>query len=141
MGAAEEISMTTVKLASLLTLVALVIGPATTAQVHDPGLRGGDPGAGGPLTGLAPEEQTFFKATLERFKEVDSVFGDIPGEGGAGLGPRFNGNSCAQCHAHPAVGGSSPGLNPQVALANDAGATNQIPAFIRADRSEERRVG
>src|SRR5437899_2282904 len=24
-----------------------------------------------------------------------------------GLGPIFNGNSCAQCHDHPAVGGSS----------------------------------
>jgi len=54
------------------------------------------------------------------------------------LGPTFNGNSCAQCHAQPAVGGSSPGLispqssvpNPQVALATLDGATNSVPSFI-----------
>ena len=50
------------------------------------------------------------------FMEVDSVSGTISGEDGAGLGPTFNGNSCAQCHAFPAVGGSSPLTNPQVEL-------------------------
>jgi CxxC motif-containing protein (DUF1111 family) len=72
--------------------------------------------------------------------EVDSVSGTIPGETGSGLGPTFNGNSCAQCHAQPTIGGSSPGLkspqnpvpNPQVKLASLDGATNKIPAFITA---------
>jgi CxxC motif-containing protein (DUF1111 family) len=53
----------------------------------------------------------------------------------------FNGNSCAQCHAQPAVGGSSPGLkspqnpiaNPQVALATLDGARNTVPSFITTD--------
>jgi len=31
-------------------------------------------------------------------------------ESGVGLGPAFNRNSCAMCHAQPAIGGSSPGL-------------------------------
>jgi len=56
----------------------------------------------------ANEQQTFFQARA-RFQEVDSVSGTI--EPGSGLGPTFNGNSCAMCHAQPAVGGSSPGQN------------------------------
>jgi CxxC motif-containing protein (DUF1111 family) len=62
--------------------------------------------------------------------EVDSVAGTMAGEGGVGLGPRFNMNSCAGCHAQPAVGGSSPLVNPQFAVAHADGATNQIPFFI-----------
>jgi CxxC motif-containing protein (DUF1111 family) len=75
------------------------------------------------------------------FQEVDSVSGGIAGESGAGLGPTFNGNSCAMCHAQPAVGGSSPGLkskqnpaaNPQIALATLHGAANKVPPFITLD--------
>ena len=44
----------------------------------------------------------------------------------------------AECHAQPAIGGSSPGLNspqnpvanPQVALATLDGALNSVPSFI-----------
>ena len=68
-----------------------------------------------------------------RFNEVDQVAN--------GLGPTYNSNSCASCHAQPSVGGSSPsatqypniGPNPQIEAANAGGATNQIPAFITAD--------
>jgi CxxC motif-containing protein (DUF1111 family) len=67
------------------------------------------------------------------FMEIDSVSGSISGEGGSGLGPTFNGNSCAQCHAFPAVGGSSPATNPQVALANLDGAQNTVPSFITTE--------
>jgi len=65
--------------------------------------------------------------------EVDSVSGTISGEEGSGLGPTFNGNGCAQCHAFPAAGGSSPITNPQVALANLDGAKNTVPSFITTD--------
>ena len=34
-----------------------------------------------------------------------------------GLGPRFNLDSCGGCHAAPAIGGTSPAVNPQVAKA------------------------
>ncbi|MBZ5634932.1 MAG: thiol oxidoreductase [Acidobacteriia bacterium] len=82
-----------------------------------------------------------FKQAAGVFQEVDSVSGKISGEDGVGLGPTFNGNSCAQCHAQPAVGGSSPGLkspqqstpNPQVALATLHGANNKVPSFITLD--------
>ena len=75
-----------------------------------------------------------------RFQEVDSVSGTLPNEPGVGLGPTFNGNSCAMCHAEPGVLGSSPGLNskiqpmpnPRVALATLDGAQNVVPSFITA---------
>ncbi|HEV2990051.1 MAG TPA: di-heme oxidoredictase family protein [Candidatus Angelobacter sp.] len=99
----------------------------------DPGVRGGAAGAGGPLAGLNANESAFFTAAKARFGEVDSVSGTIAGEAGVGLGPRFNGNSCAQCHAQPATGGSSPvTVNPQVALATRDGATNTVYPFIHS---------
>jgi CxxC motif-containing protein (DUF1111 family) len=85
------------------------------------------------LPGLSQDLQSFFDDARVDFMEVDSVSGTISGEEGAGLGPTFNGTGCAQCHAYPAVGGSSPMINPQVALANLDGATNTVPSFITAD--------
>jgi len=96
----------------------------------DPGLRGGPSGAGGPLAGVGADQQKFFAAARNRFQEIDSVSGTIPGEAGVGLGPRFNLNSCAGCHAFPAIGGSSPVVNPQVAIARLDGAQNVVPPFI-----------
>jgi CxxC motif-containing protein (DUF1111 family) len=106
-------------------------GTATLAK--DPGVRGGSPGAGGPLAGLISSYADFFLAALGRFQEVDSVSGTVPNEQGSGLGPRFNANSCASCHAFPAVGGTSPATNPQVAVARLDGAQNALPAFIAID--------
>jgi hypothetical protein len=37
------------------------------------------------------------------------------------------------CHAQPAPGGTSPAVNPQVALATLDGATNKVPSFITAN--------
>jgi len=104
--------------------------PHSGPKSVDPGPRGGAPGAGGPLTGLGPSEQAYFTAALNRFREIDSVSGTMPGEAGSGLGPRFNLNGCAGCHAFPAAGGSSPAKNPQVALATLYGAKNVVPSFI-----------
>jgi CxxC motif-containing protein (DUF1111 family) len=73
----------------------------------------------------------YFNEGLSRFREVDSVSGTQPGAPGSGLGPRFNLNSCAGCHAHPGPGGSSPQVNPQIPMATNFGATNTIPAFIQ----------
>lgn len=42
----------------------------------------------------------------------------------------MNFNSCGGCHAHPAVGGTSPQVNPQVAFATENGAANFVPSFI-----------
>jgi CxxC motif-containing protein (DUF1111 family) len=103
----------------------------TSFQASDPGVRGGAAGAGGPLAGLNPAEVAFFTSARDVFQEVDSVSGTIAGEDGAGLGPRFNLNSCSGCHAAPAVGGTSPAVNPQVAVATLHGARNVVPPFIK----------
>ena len=121
--------MRTIKLASVITLATLFLAGMAFAQT-DPGVRGGPAGAGGPLAGLNSDEVNFFKAATDRFAEIDSVSGAIAGEAGKGLGPGFNSNSCASCHAQPAVGGTSPAINPQFAVAHLDGATNQIPSFL-----------
>jgi CxxC motif-containing protein (DUF1111 family) len=114
--------------------------PKLQAQ-QDPGPRPGAASAGNYFSTLNSVEQSFYAQAQQRFMEVDSVSGSISGELGAGLGPAFNGNSCAQCHAQPSIGGSSPGLispqnaipNPQVALATLDGASNTVPSFIAAN--------
>ena len=116
-------------------LITLWISIGAWAQ-QDPGPRPGPAGAGGPYPTLNASQQAFFSQAFLRFQEVTSVSGTI--EKGSGLGPTFNGNSCAMCHAQPFSGGSSPGLaspqnpipNPQVALATLDGATNSVPGFI-----------
>jgi CxxC motif-containing protein (DUF1111 family) len=115
---------------SLLFILFLV---ATTAAQKDPGPRTDTPGAGGPLTTLNAAEQEMFNTALEHFKEINSVNGKIDGEESVGLGPTFNGNSCAMCHVQPAIGGTSPAVNPQIAVATLNGATNKIPSFIKID--------
>jgi CxxC motif-containing protein (DUF1111 family) len=127
------------RLSPLLLSVALVCFPGIGSHAqNDPGPRSGPPAAGGFYPTLNANEQAFFTQAQQRFQEIDSVSGKIAGEPGVGLGPTFNGNSCAQCHAQPAVGGSSPGMNspqnpiqnPQVALATLDGAGNTVPSFI-----------
>src|SRR5437868_921644 len=128
-------------LSTLLFFLALAI-PAF-AQV-DPGPRGGAANAGGPLAGLSAAEVGLFNDAKETFVEIDSVSGGIAGEDGSGLGPTFNANSCASCHAQPAVGGTSPHpnlgqvrrVNPQIAFATLdrlAGRNQIVPSFILAN--------
>src|SRR5258708_1606478 len=126
-----------------LSLCAMALAGAAYAPT-DPGPRGGTVGAGGALSGLSTDEVNFFGAARTRFREVDSVSGSVFGEAGVGLGPTFNGNSCAQCHAEPTVGGTSPhptlGFlkvpNPQVGLASldrVSGGNQTVPSFIHSD--------
>ena len=110
----------------------------------DPGPRPGPAGAGGGFPTLNANEAAVFAAAKGIFEEVDSVSGGIVGEDGKGLGPTFNSNSCASCHAQPAVGGTSPhpslGFvrkeNPQVGLAaldRVSGGNQTVPSFITRD--------
>jgi CxxC motif-containing protein (DUF1111 family) len=52
---------------------------------------------GHPLPGITPAEFSEFRLGLDDFTEVET-----PEEG---LGPAFNGASCAVCHSAPAIGG------------------------------------
>lgn len=117
-------------------LAALLPGAAIAFAQVDPGPRPGTAGAGSYYPTLNGSEQGLFNSALGVFNEVTAVSGSSEQSGG--LGPTFNGNSCAMCHAQPAVGGTSPGLkspqnpvpNPQVALATLDNATNTVPSFI-----------
>jgi len=52
---------------------------------------------GDPLPGLTPREFEEFRLGLDDFTEVETSE--------EGLGPAFNGTSCAVCHSVPAIGG------------------------------------
>lgn len=99
----------------------------------DPGPRPGAIDAGNPIAGLSPAELNAFTIAKEAFDALDSVDGSVAGEDDEGLGPTFNGNSCAGCHAFPASGGTSPRTNPQIALATLHGARNTVPSFLSAN--------
>lgn len=102
-------------------------------QAKDPGVRTGTVNAGQPLSTLSPSQLQFLADGLGRFNQVEQVAN--------GLGPTFNSNSCASCHAQPATGGTSPrtdqypnlGPNPQIAAASAGSATNKVPFFVSPD--------
>jgi CxxC motif-containing protein (DUF1111 family) len=105
-------------------LAAVALAASAHAQV-DPGVRGGEAGAGLPFADLTNSEHAFFEAGQEDFAEAEGV--------GEGMGPRFNLDGCAGCHLQPAVGGTSPAVNPQVAVATAFGAQNAVPSFISSN--------
>jgi hypothetical protein len=109
------------------------VGPCTTEV------------AGCFLPNLTGPQTTLWFAGLVTFGDLVSVQGTpktsssttTPGEPIPGLGPMYNGNSCAMCHLQPAIGGSSPGIgtpffttNPQFAVATHRGAINTPPSFV-----------
>ena len=100
-------------------------GGGWTFRASDPGVRGGAAGAGGQLAGLSTTQAAFFTAGAADFAEEENV--------GDGLGPRMNLDSCGGCHIQPALGGTSPFVNPQVAFARKDGGTDSVPSFIAAN--------
>jgi CxxC motif-containing protein (DUF1111 family) len=120
------------KVAVAMVAIGVAIGmsglpPAHTqtqfTRARDPGVRGGRLGAGGPLANLSPEENEMFTVGLEDFSEEEEV--------DEGVGPRFNFVGCAGCHSQPAVGGSSPKVNPLFRVMGDLGFSgNVMPSFI-----------
>ncbi len=96
----------------------------SSSAARDPGVRGGAAGAGAPIAGLTKTELAFFNAGKDEFAQQEEVTD--------GLGPTMNLDGCGACHLQPAVGGTSPAVNPQVAFATLNGATNAVPSFITA---------
>jgi CxxC motif-containing protein (DUF1111 family) len=131
MMAAGRCKMSPVIFLAVLVLVTVAATRQGTAQTvaTDPGVRGGPAAAGTAITRLTANQQAFFAAGLADFAQLQSVTGSVANTG-SGLGPRFNGEGCGQCHSQPAIGGTSPATNPQLAAAADQGATNSIPFFI-----------
>lgn len=79
-------------LASALGLWVLVVGVQITARMQEAA-----PLPGTPLRGVTPAEFSEFRLGLDDFTEVETAE--------EGLGPAFNGTSCAGCHSVPAIGG------------------------------------
>ena len=108
-------------------LSCFTVAAANAAAAADPGVRASErdrhirESGGGPDNG--PNHPVL--QGQASFKQLEQVTD--------GLGPRFNLDSCVGCHAFPTHGGSSPALNPQVALATAFGANNIVPTFITAN--------
>lgn len=71
-------------------------------------------GAGNPLVGLTPREFSEFRLGLDDFLEVETAE--------EGLGPAFNGTSCAVCHNIPAIGGGGLILEVRAGYRDETGA-------------------
>ncbi|HEX5227374.1 MAG TPA: di-heme oxidoredictase family protein [Bryobacteraceae bacterium] len=104
------------------------------ANTRQPADAIGNEGAGQVLHQAGTAAAFWFK-TIASFGQVASVDGAVDSATGnptiRGLGPSYNGTSCFSCHAHPAIGGSSPGpgtpgftQNPQLAMAKALNAAN-----------------
>lgn len=73
---------------------------------------------GAPLAGITAIEFTEFRLGLEDFTEVETAE--------EGLGPAFNGASCAVCHSVPAIGGGGTILEVRAAYRNDDGGSRGL---------------
>lgn len=71
------------------------------------------PAIGSPLQGITPLEFSEFRLGLEDFTEVETAE--------EGLGPAFNGASCAVCHSVPAIGGSGVILEVRAGYRDESG--------------------
>ena len=118
---------TTIVVSACIALFALEvrISSQTGFVARDPGVRGGDAGAGDPLPGLTSQELDYFNAGKAEFEEAEEI--------DEGIGPRMNLDSCGGCHLQPVLGGSSPPMNPQFTFANKDGGTDTVPSFITAN--------
>ena len=123
----------------------LLVSSSICLAQHDPGVRGGPPGAGKPLDGLTPIELSVFREGLQRSIQLEGVCDSCtdltlgapvdPAEANvltqtnsSGLGTRFNGDQCTACHNHPALGGSGGFMipNPQEPLIERLALTDPI---------------
>jgi CxxC motif-containing protein (DUF1111 family) len=122
----KELFMVKPLLASILASGCLLTVDATLAQAVDPGIRTvGTPGSDG-LPNLNTTETQLFFSGFSGFGATADI--------ASGLGPRFNGVSCGQCHTSPAFGGSSPlTSNPQEVMIRNLGGRNVPPSFIVSD--------
>lgn len=138
--------------------VALVLASAVIAQNGPARFRAKDPGPRpnpasaipNPVPGLNPNESALFTESLLRVSELEGTcdtcvqqpqavppidpdpknpFSPLKLVNSAGMGPIFNADQCFICHSQPAIGGSSPAVNPASVIAHRLGGTNIVPAF------------
>ena len=104
---------------SRLVAALAVVGLLLALQVA--GVTQGSPALpGGPLPGLTPMEFSEFRLGLDDFIEVETAE--------EGLGPAFNGASCAVCHSLPAIGGTGVILEVRAGYRDEAGVARGLDA-------------
>jgi CxxC motif-containing protein (DUF1111 family) len=79
-------------------LIAAAVGLYIAVLWVDVAGQGARPLPGDPLPGITAGDFEDFRLGLDDFTEVETVE--------EGLGPAFNGSSCAVCHSVPAIGGA-----------------------------------
>jgi CxxC motif-containing protein (DUF1111 family) len=80
-----------------LVAAALLLAAVCATRIVSVSAQSG-PRVGEPLAGITPRQLEEFRLGLDDFLEVETSE--------EGLGPAFNGTSCAVCHSVPAVGGA-----------------------------------
>jgi hypothetical protein len=98
---------------SILGSCFLALLAVLAAWAQQPGVPGS------PLPGLSSRELELFRVGREDFMEVET-----PEEG---LGPMFNGTSCAQCHNIPAVGGTGTMVETRAGYRDENGRFHEPP--------------
>ena len=138
--------------------LALVLAPTMLAQNTAAHFRAKDPGPRpNPATAvpnsvpnLNDNEIALFNESLLRVSELEGTcdtcaqqpqavppidpdpnnpFSPLKLVNSAGMGPVFNADQCFICHSQPAIGGSSPKVNPASVIAHRLGGTNTVPEF------------
>jgi CxxC motif-containing protein (DUF1111 family) len=129
---AVKLVLVSIAVASLLLLSGTAFAQAM-GGITDPGVQAASRGTGKELPAVADDTglQAFFNDGLQRFQEIEGV--NDPANPNVGLGPRFNFNQCAGCHAQPSIGGTGPAVNPQFAgigTCNGVGSLSEAPVTL-----------
>src|SRR6202140_2856978 len=143
-------------IASAVVLASTVLTQNVAAEfkVKDPGPRPNPATAiPNPVPGLNANETALFNESLLRVSELEGTcdtcaqqpqavppidpdpknpFSPLKLVNSAGMGPVFNADQCFICHSKPAIGGSSPAVNPASVIAHRLGGTNTVPDFEEA---------
>lgn len=98
-----------------ISIAVVVLACAGALKVEG---QGPVPGLGQPMAGITPADFEMFRVGLDDFVEVETAE--------EGLGPAFNGTSCAACHNVPVIGG--------------IGLITEVRAGIRSEDGEFRPV-
>jgi len=110
---------TTRATAAVILLAGLLFGLGSLGKGQGQGQEPAEATFGGPLPGITAQEFERFRVGLEDFLEVE--------EAEEGLGPTFNGRSCAECHSIPAVGGGGTILEFRAGRRDAAGNFDPLP--------------
>ncbi|MGH9257914.1 MAG: di-heme oxidoredictase family protein [Vicinamibacterales bacterium] len=99
-------------------ITALCLWTVVVALQIEGRTQGVAPIVGGPLAGITPSEFSQFRLGLDDFTEVETAE--------EGLGPAFNGTSCAVCHSVPAIGGGGVILEVRAGYSDGAGQASAL---------------